>query len=113
MPKSDERRDSPRVPMTFLVRDVLQRKGPWEERSGDLSLGGIAWTGRTAPQGKEVDVRFRLLGVPKELKARGELIRVRATAGANIDFRVRFTELDVKTELVIARFLEEWLSKQE
>jgi PilZ domain len=111
MPKLDERRDSPRVPMVFLVRDVMARSGPWEERTGDLSLGGLAWRGKTAPQGREVDVRFRLPGVPKELKARGELIRVRA-AGTAIDFRVRFTELDVKSELAIAKYLESWLKKE-
>jgi hypothetical protein len=43
--------------------------------------------------------------VPKELRARGELIRVKA-AGAGIDFHVRFTELDVVSELAIARFLD-------
>jgi hypothetical protein len=101
----DDRRDSPRVEMTFLLRDIGLRDGEWEERVGDLSLGGIFWRGKTAPHGTEVDVRFRLPGVPKELRARGELIRVKA-AGAGIDFHVRFTELDVVSELAIARFLD-------
>jgi hypothetical protein len=33
-------------------------------------------------------------------------------AGVGIDFHLRFTELDVRSELAIARFLDEWLSKQ-
>ena len=107
----DERRDSPRVPMSFLVRDVGLPDGPWEEREGDLSLGGISWRGKTAPHGTEVDVRFRLPGVPKELRARGEILRVKA-AGVGIDFHLRFTELDVRSELAIARFLDDWIEKQ-
>ena len=107
----DKRRDSPRVPMSFLVRDVGLRDGEWEERQGDLSLGGISWRGKTAPHGTEVDVRFRLPLVPKEVRARGEILRVKA-AGVGIDFHLRFTELDVRSELAIARFLDEWIAKQ-
>ncbi len=106
----DERRDSPRVPMKFLVRDVGLRDGDWEEREGDLSLGGISWKGKTAPHGTEVEVRFRLPLVPKEVRARGEILRVKA-AGVGIDFHLRFTELDVRAELAIARYLDEWLAK--
>jgi hypothetical protein len=107
----DERRDSPRVPMSFLVRDVGLRDGEWEERQGDLSLGGISWRGKTAPHGTEVDVRFRLPLVPKEVRARGEILRVKA-AGVGIDFHLRFTDLDVRSELAIARFLDDWIDKQ-
>jgi hypothetical protein len=111
-PSNDERRDSPRVPMNFLVRDVGLKDGEWEERTGDLSLGGISWRGKTAPHGTEVDVRFRLPLVPKEVRARGEILRVKA-AGVGIDFHLRFTELDVRAELAIARFLDEWMKKQD
>lgn len=107
----DERRDSPRVPMKFLVRDVGLPDSPWEEREGDLSLGGISWRGKTAPHGVEVDVRFRLPQVPKEVRARGEIIRVKA-AGVGIDFHLRFTELDVRSELAVARYLDELLAAQ-
>jgi hypothetical protein len=109
-PSTDERRDSPRVPMNFLVRDVGLKDGEWEERTGDLSLGGISWRGKTAPHGTEVDVRFRLPQVPKEVRARGEILRVKA-AGVGIDFHLRFTELDVRAELAIARFLDAWMKQ--
>ncbi len=107
----DERRDSPRVPMHFLLRDVAKQDGEWEERDGDLSLGGIYWKGKTAPHGTEVDVRFRLSGVPKEIRCRGEILRV-LDKGQNIDFHVRFTELDVTSELAIAKYLDDWLVEQ-
>ncbi len=105
----DERRDSPRVPMRFLVRDIGRPSGDWEEREGDLSLGGISWKGKTAPHGTEVDVRFRLPRVPEEVRARGEILRVKAE-GLGIIFHLRFTRLEVKNELAIARYLDEWLA---
>jgi hypothetical protein len=106
--RGDERRDSPRVPMTFLLRDVSNPKGGWEERTGDLSIGGIAWRGKTPPHGTTVDVRFRLMGVPKEIHCRGEIIRV-VDQGQTIEFRVRFVELDVNAELAIAKYLDDWI----
>jgi hypothetical protein len=108
----DDRRDSPRVPMTFLVRDVGKDDGDWEERAGDLSLGGIAWTGKTAALGRDVDCRFRLPGFSKELWARGEIIRVK-DQGDGIIFNLRFTELELETELAIAKYLQEWLKTLE
>jgi hypothetical protein len=108
----DERRDSPRVPMHFLLRDMAQGADEeWVEREGDLALGGIAWRGKTPPHGVDVEVRFRLPGVPKELRAKGEIIRVK-DQGTNIDFHVRFVEVDVQSELAIARFLDNWLDEQ-
>jgi uncharacterized protein (TIGR02266 family) len=99
-----ERRDSPRVPMQFLVRN-LEEGGSYQERQGDLSLGGIYWTDRYPPEGSEVDVRFRLPRTPREIRARGEIIRVEQEQGG-IGYHVRFTELEVESELTIARFLE-------
>jgi hypothetical protein len=101
----DERRDSPRVPMRFLLRDVAEG-GSYIEREGDLSLGGIYWKGKYPPHGVDVEVRFRLPGVPKEIKAKGEIIRV-MDRGNNIDFHVRFVELDMASELAVAKYLDE------
>lgn len=91
--------------MQFLVRDVAEG-GSYEEREGDLSLGGIYWRGRSPPVGTDVEVRFRLTGVPNEIRAKGEIIRVVDRDGKGIDFHLRFTELDVNSELAIARHLE-------
>lgn len=104
--QEDDRRDSPRIPMSFLVRDVGQEDGVWEEREGDLGLGGISWTGKTPALGTEVDCRFRLPGVSQELRARGEILRVRNDAQGP-HFQLRFTDLDLDTERAIARFLDE------
>jgi hypothetical protein len=107
-PRSDrragERRDSPRVPMAFLVRN-LEEGGSYVEERGDLSLGGIYWTGRYSPGGTDVEVRFRLPRVTREIRAQGEIIRLDDQQGG-VGFHVRFTQLDVESELAIARFLE-------
>jgi hypothetical protein len=49
---------------------------------------------------------FRLAGIPKEIRAKGEIIRV-MDRGNNIDFHVRFVELEVSSELAIAKYLDE------
>lgn len=95
--------------MTFLVRDQGE-DNLWEERQGDLSIGGIHWTGKTPPKGQQVEVRFRLPGIPKELRASGEIIRL-SEAGGGIGFHVRFTELDVKSELAIAKYLDDLITE--
>jgi hypothetical protein len=109
--RGDERRDSPRVPMTFLVRDVVEG-GSYLEREGDLSLGGIYWKGKSPPFGTQVEVRFRLPGVPTEIRARAEIIRVMET-GHDLDFHVRFVELDVADELAMARHIEQFSRSRE
>ncbi len=90
--------------MTFLLRDVAEG-GSYLERDGNLSLGGLYWKGKSPPFGTKVDVRFRLPGVPKEIQAKGEIIRV-MEQGRELDFHVRFVELDVADELAIARHLD-------
>lgn len=94
--------------MRFLVRDTAATEGAWEEREGDLGLGGLSWKGKSSPIGTFVDVRFRLPGVSKEIRARGEIIRM-SGGGKDLGFHVRFTELDVNSELAIARHLDESL----
>ena len=103
-----DRRESPRYPMTFLVRDAGE-DNVWEEREGDLSIGGIHWRGKTEPKGTEVDVRFRLPGVPKEIRAHGEIIRIAEGANAR-SYHVRYTELDVQSELALAKYLDDMIA---
>lgn len=112
VPPTEDRRESPRVPMSFLVRDADHHEGEWEERSGNLGLGGISWRGKTEPLGREVDVRFRLPGVTRELRARGEIIRLK-NDGADLLFQVRFLELDTPCELAIAKYLDDLALSQE
>lgn len=93
--------------MTFLVRDHGD-DNPWEERTGDLSVGGMRWSGKTPPRGNLVEVRFQLPGYEREVVAKGEVIRVSETR-TGVDFHVRFADLDVQSELAVARYLDDMM----
>ena len=54
---ADDRRDSPRLPMRFLVRS-LDRGGDFEPREGDLSVGGFSCVGAALADVESVEVRF-------------------------------------------------------
>ncbi len=103
--RMDDRRESGRVPMRFLVRDFAEG-GSYQEREGDLALGGIFFSGKYPAQGSQLEVRFRLPGVDKELRLRGEIVRA-SDRPSGVDFHVRFLELEVGTELAIARYIDQ------
>jgi hypothetical protein len=104
-PKSEERRDSPRVPMKFLVRPAGS-EAVFEPREGDLSLGGCAFIGAALEPGAQLEVRFLLPSLPDELKVRAEvLLRPEGVQGGPT--RVRFLDLPVEVELAIARYLDD------
>src|SRR5512133_1854154 len=71
-----DRRESPRIPMRLLIRDLAEG-GSFEEYDGDLSVGGALVHGRHPPTGKQFEVRFRLPRMPKDFRIRAELLRVR------------------------------------
>jgi hypothetical protein len=101
-PKAEERRDSPRVPMRFLVRRTGSQAA-FEPHQGDLSLGGCAFQGGALEPGAQLEVRFILPSSPDELQVRGEVIPA-AQGGST---RVRFLELPMEAELSIARYLDD------
>jgi hypothetical protein len=99
-----DRRDSPRVPMKFLVRD-LEEGGSFQECEGDLAVGGAFVHSRYPPAGTQYEVRFHLPGLTKDIRARGELLRIRDEHGGK-GYHLKFTDLDVAAELAIARYLD-------
>lgn len=103
--RSEDRRESPRVPMRLLVR----RAGSgavYEAWPGDLSLGGAAWQGGALEVGAEVELRFKLPSAEAELHARGEVLKVTETAEGPRT-HVRFVELSMEAERAIARYLDD------
>ncbi len=103
VPESD-RRDSRRVPIRLMVRDAALG-GSFDERAGNLSLGGIYFTEGHPPFGTRVEIRFLLPGHAEEVRAVGEILRV-SRQGEAFGAHVRFEDLSLETELAIARFLE-------
>lgn len=103
--KSDERRDSPRVPMSFWVRRAGS-EGAFDSHEGDLSLGGCAFRGAVLEPGAQIELRFRLSTLPDELQVRGEVL-TGTEVGLAAATRVRFLDMPVEAELAIARYLDD------
>ena len=101
---SEDRRDSQRVPIRLLVRDATLG-GSFEEREGNLALGGVYFTEGHPPQGNQVEVRFIIPGTRDEVRATGEILRV-SREGESFGTHVKFRDLPLETELAIARFLQ-------
>jgi len=102
-PRSD-RRDSPRIPIRLKVRHS-NLGAAFEERAGDIAVGGVFFQEPAPPSGKRVELVFRLPGVEEEFACEGEIVRI-SEAGGRFGVHVRFGELPTKTELAIARFID-------
>jgi PilZ domain-containing protein len=99
----EERRMSPRAPLRLWVVDPGESGVP-SVYEGEVGLGGASWWTRYPPLAAQVDIHFRL---PEgfELKARAKVLRV-LDDGDDHRVQVKFTDLPVKTELALARYLE-------
>ncbi len=103
-PAAADRRDSLRVPIRLMVRDVALG-GSFDEHNGNLSLGGVYFTEGHPPFGSRVELRFIVPGLRGEVRTQGEILRV-ARDGRAFGAYVKFADLPLETELAIARSLE-------
>lgn len=100
-----DRRESPRVPMRIRVRRENTSLA-FDSREGNISLGGFAWFGAALSVGQKVEARFTLPGSPEEIQVRGEVLHVgHGSRGSSA--HVRFLDLPVETEMLIARYLDD------
>lgn len=100
----DDRRDSARVTIRLMVRD-LELGGSYEERDGNLALGGVYFTEGHPPAGNRLELRFFLPGSSDEIRVQGEVVQV-TREGSAFGAHVRFADMPIETELAIARSLE-------
>ncbi|HEX5748599.1 MAG TPA: PilZ domain-containing protein [Archangium sp.] len=103
--RADERRESPRVPMRIRVRRENSSQA-FDSREGNISLGGFAWFGTSLSVGMKVEARFTLPGSTEELQVRGEVLHV-AHGSRGSSAHVRFLDLPVELEMLIARYLDD------
>ncbi len=101
---ASDRRDSARFPLPLLVRDE-SLGGSFEERAGNLGLGGAYFEALHPPAGDRFEVRFLLPGVREEIRARAEVVRV-TREGERFGAHLRFLDLPLEAELAVARFLQ-------
>lgn len=101
----NDRRESPRVPMRIRVRRENTSLA-FDSREGNISLGGFAWFGAALSVGQKVEARFTLPGSTEEIQVRGEVLHVgHGSRGSSA--HVRFLDLPVETEMLIARYLDD------
>ncbi|HVP66544.1 MAG TPA: PilZ domain-containing protein [Anaeromyxobacteraceae bacterium] len=103
-PAEEDRRDSKRVPVRLLVRD-LTVGGSFEEQDGNVGLGGVYFAKGHPPPGNRVEVRVLLPGTRSEIRATGEIVQVNPEGGG-FGAHVRFANLALEDELALARFLD-------
>jgi hypothetical protein len=103
-----DRRDSHRVPIKI---EVSEGNKPFEAHEGNISIGGIFFKKPlTLPIGAVVQLRFTLPDTENELLLKGELVEITAVGTPEEKgTRVRFVGLDLKSEMAIARYLDEHL----
>lgn len=100
-----DRRDSPRIKVKLWVRQV-DAGGSFEEKEGDIGVGGAYFKDRHVPVGRTVQLRFRLPRRDEEIRCDGEILRVGEEEGG-FGAHVRFLELPTEIELAIARFIDD------
>lgn len=101
-----DRRDSHRVALEVEVREG---NGPFEKHQGNISIGGMFFKKPLdLPIGALVQLRFSLPDVEQELLVKGEVVEITQVGKpSEKGTRVRFVNLDLKAELVIAKYLDE------
>ena len=104
-----DRRDSPRFRLKLWVRQV-EAGGSFEEKDGDVGVGGAYFVDRHHPVGKAVQLRFSLPGRAEEIRCDGEIVRVSEREG-RFGAHVRFSDLSTDIELAIARFIDDYVLK--
>jgi hypothetical protein len=93
--------------MKFRAR-ALELGGEFQPFEGDLSLGGAFIQGRNPPTGKTCELEFRLPEHDAEYRVEAELLRIRDDGrGLGKGVHLRFSNLDVETELAIAKYLDD------
>ncbi len=101
--RREERRDSPRATIRLWVRDPNEG-GVAQVFDGVVSLGGVSWMTRFPPRSTEVEIGFRVPDHRDEVRAKAVVMRT-FPDGQDVEVQATFTEIDVLSELKLARWL--------
>jgi uncharacterized protein (TIGR02266 family) len=88
---------------------VAEGNGPFERHRGDISIGGVFFEKPLSlPAGAVVQLRFTLPTLDRELEVKAEVVEITAVGPVRkAGTRVRFVDLDTRSELLIARYLDQ------
>jgi hypothetical protein len=103
--RGEERRASPRVARRLWVVDSVEGGVP-HVYEGEVGLGGASWATGFPPLAEKFEVRFRVPDHAEEVTASAKIIRDSA-AGDETRVRVIFTDLPLRHELALARYLDD------
>lgn len=101
-----DRRESHRVPIRVEVKEENKH---WVNHEGNVAIGGMYFSKPLdLPTGAVVKLRFDLPGMEKRIEVKAEVVEITAVGKpSEVGTRVRFTDLDLRSELLIARFLDQ------
>jgi hypothetical protein len=108
--REEDRRESPRVAIKLWVREPAVG-GSFEEREGDIGVGGLYFVDNHSPIGTVIEARFNLPNYDHEIRCRGELLRVETADKGRYRAHLRFVGLTVKQELAVARFVDDFIEE--
>ena len=100
-----DRRDSHRLPIEVEVKvgneDFVTHKG-------NIGIGGVFFEKPLdLPTGALVQLRFTLPDMDKQIQAKAEVVEITAVGRPSaVGTRVRFSDLDIRSELLLARYLD-------
>jgi hypothetical protein len=101
-----DRRESHRVSIEVEVR---VGNDEFTGHQGNVGIGGVYFDRPLdLPTGAVVQLRFDLPGIDKRVECRAEVVEITAVGNpSEVGTRVRFVDLDLRSELLIARFLDQ------
>lgn len=101
-----DRRESHRVAIEVEVRVGNQ---DYQSHQGNIAIGGVYFVQPLdLPTGAIIQLRFDLPGLDKRVETKAEVIEITAVGRpSEVGTRVRFTDLDLRSELLIARYLDQ------
>ncbi len=106
--RDEERRTSPRVPRRLWIVDSLEGGVP-RVFEGEIGLGGASFNTAFPPLSEELEIRFRVPDHDEEVKIPAKICWVQPI-GEDNHVHVKFTDVPLKHELAIARYLDDAFS---
>jgi hypothetical protein len=99
--RQEDRRESVRRPGRFTVHHGARQ----DDVTGEVSLGGASFVLPSAPEADDITLELDV-GTKRRLRLSGRVTSARAARTAVRHVQVRFGELDTRTELALAKWLD-------
>jgi len=104
--RQGDRRESHRVNIQVEVKVGNQ---DFQAHQGNIAIGGVYFVQPLdLPTGAVIQLRFDLPGLDKRVETKAEVVEITAVGRpTEVGTRVKFVDLDLRSELLIARYLDQ------